>query len=651
MADLNAALEWARKNPDDERSKKLLNAVSSGKITSDSVKAKSIIQEQQQTKEPGGIIGAVKTGIGELGANLRRRGEQMLIKSGNVPIAGETPTSTGSKIFQTAGQAVGVFADIAGALTKTTLSALTPDIIEKPVNELIGKGVSKVASTEAVKTAAQAWDKFQQNHPELAGNTEAAGNFINLFAQAYGAKGTMVGAGKTIGTAAKIAQKAASKTGRGAASLTKFATSQATGLSPSTIEQVVKTPGLFTTKEMATIDRKSIASRVKSAVEKRLESLSETGKQYELVRKSAEKAIVPKGTYEDILSKYGLSLKNGKIVTTAESVPLSSGDISSIEGFLKQYGQKELSGNAFMNARKALSNMAKYDTTKTDVSQRISRELRSKLDEIGKGTFKGLSELDKQYGPEVKLLSRVKKEILNPDGTLKDTAMSKIANITGKGKEQALERLEKIIPGIKTDVNILKAIEDIEITKGQKVGAYLRGATGGFVASGGNPMAAVGAAIVSSPQVAIPLIRTYAKAQGVASKVVNGIIDKLKSGTKLVGNEYKIVDQAFQSASSRIGKRITGSVKGNPAGLSVNDISKVDGRSIPNILTKIDKNDGKIMEDFIDNVRLRKNTNVDLEIQARKMAEAMGLNADIPNSKLADKFDKILSYNFTKNKK
>lgn len=647
MADLNAALEWAKNNPNDDRAKKLLEAVSKGKITSDSVKAKSIIQQHQQTSnEPGGIVGALKTGIGELGANLRRRGEQMLIKSGNVPIAGETPESTGSKIFQTAGQAVGVFADIAGALTKTTASALTPDIIEKPVNELINKGVSKIASTQAVKTAAEAWDKFQQSHPEMAGNVEAAGNFINLFAQAYGAKGTVIGAGKTISKAATLAEKAAAKTARGASSLGKFATSQATGLSPSTIEQVIKTPGLFTTKEMASIDRKSIANKVKMAVEKRLEGLSETGKQYELIRKAPEVAKIPPGTIEGVLDKYGIKVKNGKLLTTAESVPISGGDKTVIEGFLKQYGQKELSGNAFLNARKALSNMAKYDAAKTDISQKISRELRSTLDEIGKDTFKGLRELDKQYAPEVKLLSKVKKEILNPDGTLKDNAMSKIANLTGKGKEQTIERLEKVIPGIRTDVNILKAIEDIEIAKGQKVGAYLRGATGGFVVSGGNPVAAVAAAIGTSPQVAIPLIRSYAKASGATSKLLSSTLDKLKNGAKLVGNEYKLVDEAFQSASSKIGKRVSGAVKSTPAGLSVKDISKVDGRDIPYILQRMDKKDSTLMEKFIDNTRLRGKTNIDLEINARRMAEAMGIDPNVSNSKLANKFEQILGYNF-----
>ena len=51
----------------------------------------------------------------------------------------------------------------------------------------------------------------------------------------------------------------------------------------------------------------------------------------------------------------------------------------------------------------------------------------------------------------------------------------------------------------------------------------------------------------------------------------------------------------------------------------------------------------KIMTDFIDYARLGKAEDVDLEIKARSMAEAMGINAEKDNKKLANSFDQILS--------
>ena len=76
--------------------------------------------------------------------------------------------------------------------------------------------------------------------------------------------------------------------------------------------------------------------------------------------------------------------------------------------------------------------------------------------------------------------------------------------------------------------------------------------------------------------------------------------------------------------------------------------ARVAGRSIPHILSRMDRNDGRIMTEMIDNVRLRRPENVKLEINARRMAEAMGFNPNVPNRRLANIFDRLLSYNFKK---
>lgn len=72
-------------------------------------------------------------------------------------------------------------------------------------------------------------------------------------------------------------------------------------------------------------------------------------------------------------------------------------------------------------------------------------------------------------------------------------------------------------------------------------------------------------------------------------------------------------------------------------------MGKVDGKDIGYITRNMDSFDRDLMENFIDTIRLRKGGNVQLEIDARRMAEAMGINADVPNATLANKFEKILS--------
>lgn len=512
-------------------------------------------QGRQQPQQSGGFF-----------SNILNKANERADSVGNILHSNQDIRSKALQVF---GQGTGLGADIIGA----GVSAVTPDFIEKPVTEAIGSGVQAIAQTAPIKKFVSSYQKMATAHPELAGNIGAIGNILNLAASLEGASLGSKTAASTVVKSAELSGKGLEKAGEGVGTAAKFVTSQATGLNPQTISQVLKTPGFFTKKEMASIDRQSIANKVKTAVDKRLEQLSETGKGYETIRKSGQNVSVPQGTIESVLSKYGIGVKDGKLITTAESVPISKADKTGIEEFIKQYGGSNLSGNGFLNARKALSNIAKYDALKTDISQKISRDLRSAFDNLGKETLPGLKELDTQYAPEVRLLNKVKKDILNPDGSLKDTAISKIANLTGKGKEKVLARLEQIIPGIRTDVNILKSIEDIEYTGGQKVGAYLRGATGGFVASGGNPVAAVVTAIATSPGVAIPLIRGYAKVSEVTKSLLDSTIGKMQRGIKLTGNELKLADEAIQSASSRIEGRIKSGAKEIRPGLNIQDVN------------------------------------------------------------------------------
>jgi hypothetical protein len=125
------------------------------------------------------------------------------------------------------------------------------------------------------------------------------------------------------------------------------------------------------------------------------------------------------------------------------------------------------------------------------------------------------------------MLQKAKSIIYNRDGSVKNNAMSIISNLTGNGKEQLLPIIEKIIPGISKDVDVLKAIQDIEKAKGIKVGTYMRGATGGFLASGGNPIATILSAIASSPQVAVPAIGAISKAKPAIEKSLKDMLSKL----------------------------------------------------------------------------------------------------------------------------
>lgn len=303
----------------------------------------------------------------------------------------------------------------------------------------------------------------------------------------------------------KVSGTVSDKTGQAS----RFVTSQATGLNPETITELIKNPKAF--KDISPEIRTETANAVKDALDSRLDELGDLGEGYQVIRETPGYMVVPKGTIEKVLTKYGVKLNDeGKIVTGPESRPLSAGDKAGIEEFIKDYGsQRVLSNNGFLNSREKLSKLSKYDATRTDVSQAIAKELRFAYDDLGKTQIKGLRDLDTEFAPERGLLGQLKKDIFDSKGELKDGAISRIANVTGKGKEKLLARMKQIIPDIEQRVKVIKAVEDIERTQGIKVGTYSRTLTqtGGVLGGVTGNIPAVVAAILSQPEIAVPLLK------------------------------------------------------------------------------------------------------------------------------------------------
>ena len=81
-----------------------------------------------------------------------------------------------STVLQTAGQGAGLGLDIAGR----AISAITPDVVEKPVMGAIGSVAGAVAKTQPVQDVAKAYDAWKKQHPEAARNLEATANIASF---------------------------------------------------------------------------------------------------------------------------------------------------------------------------------------------------------------------------------------------------------------------------------------------------------------------------------------------------------------------------------------------------------------------------------------------------------------------------------------
>lgn len=394
----------------------------------------------------------------------------------------------------------------------------------------------------------------------------------------------------------------------------KYITSQATGLNPETITELIKNPQAF--KGVTSESRIQTANAVKDALDNRLSELSGLGKEYQVLREAPQTVVVPGGSVGKVLAKYGIKLdENNKILTTAESRPLSPADKAGVQDFLDNYGKERiLSSNGLLNVREALSNLSKYDSAKTSISTNIARDLRSTYDDIGKSQIKGLKELDAQYAPERQLLSQVKKDIIDSKtGELKDGAISKIANLTGKGKENLLARMKEIVPDIDQRVRVIRAVEDIERASGLKTGTYVRSAiAGGGVLTGNIPAIIVG--ILTQPQIAVPLL----KGAGYVGQKAVPILNALKSIVNDVNN--------FRLPAQMIDKE-TGQLK---AGLSVKNITK-----------GISSAEKGTMRDFIDYVsgayKPDRKTLANLKRDVQELAQKYGFSSSMSSDKVLAK--------------
>ena len=475
------------------------------------------------------------------------------------PVDGINPLQTG---LRTVGEVAGLVGDVAGR----AISAVTPEFVKSGLKKVGSEILQTDIGKQGLKVASQGLDSYstwKKNNPQTAKDLESVVNIASLFPIGKGAK--IVGQG--LEQVAKVGLKGAEKVGEKVATGGKFITSQATGLSPKTIEKILKNSNAISAAEKDGLDAVSLGNKVKTALTSRIEDLRSTGKKYEIIRRSPEKVIIPETTVSETLAKYGINLNNkGKILITEESVPLKSGDIKELQSFIDVFGKKtELSGNAFMNARTSLTNLSGFGTDKSDISKIIARDLRSSYDDLGKEQLTDLAKLDAKYSSEKTALSKIKKEYLTPDGELKDNALTKITNATNEGRQSVINRLEKLIPGISEQINILKVLKDIEAVKGQKVGAYASGALksgiGGFALTGGNPIGAIAGAIISSPQVAVPMLKAFGRLKGVKDNTINVIINKMKSGKKLFDNEMTIVNNALVKNADKFNQAVVGKTK------------------------------------------------------------------------------------------
>lgn len=115
------------------------------------------------------------------------------------------------------------------------------------------------------------------------------------------------------------------------------------------------------------------------------------------------------------------------------------------------------------------------DITAVDRStENLIKKMRWVIDDRAKTSVKWLKELDEKFAPALAEMEKIQKDWLNSDWTLKDTARSKLRNLTKAWNEERLARLEKVIPWITKDLQALDVWLTIERATKQWVWQYAK---------------------------------------------------------------------------------------------------------------------------------------------------------------------------------
>lgn len=200
-------------------------------------------------------------------------------------------------------------------------------------------------------------------------------------------------------------------------------------------------------------------------------------------------------------------------------------------------------------ARRQVDTLAKWEWQPAGLEAdaiNMIRDIRGILDNELKNQIPDIKTLDKSYRATIGEIKELKMDWFNKDGTLKDSAYSKIRNLTNKGSNQPkLARLERLLPWISEELKGLAVAESVEKAGKQMVGQYANqifGVGGGIVGitsllSGGLSawpiILWVLWATLATPKNLVKLL----KYQGKISRGFNNIINKISNGIRLTPAE------------------------------------------------------------------------------------------------------------------
>jgi len=410
--------------------------------------------------------------------------------------------------------------------------------------ELAGQGISKLPEIGAniISKSKSLTDDFlkyaETNAPKVAESLGKAGE---------------VGMDVLKG-GAKIGGKIVSVPFKTVGDLKNYLLSQASGLDTATMAFIKKSPQLLDDAQKGIITRETMFKEVNDAIKGQLKNLSSTGKGYEAIRNMNTPINIGEARVgiNSLLEKNGLSMSNGKVAELGNlTSSLTETDLGIIGKAVSQLGQMEtLTPAQVLNLRSKLDSYIGWDSGVSSQGKNLVKGIRKEVDNVAKESVPALKDLDARYAPEKKALRDLQKDFFNKDGTMKDTAPSKIANLTNKNNVLKLDRLQKVIPDISDKINAVKTLEAIARASENKVGTYARSALlGGGVATM-NPVA-VGLGLATNPKLVASMLKNKAFVKQFFKSKIGDVKNKLMSGATLSADDKAVTMALLDEIDSK----------------------------------------------------------------------------------------------------
>ena len=444
---------------------------------------------------------------------------------------------TVSGIIPYAGQTV-------ASVTQPITSALEPYV--SPVVKAI---VEKTGQTQNIQDLSNQWSEFEKTNPILAENIAGALNVAQLapvpFAKPIGnaiEQWVKTGTKAIVRWAEVVAPKIVQgiKTGVKATEewigkITKSIVSQQSGLWTPSIESILKNPELQSKIRSWELSAARTLEEARTSIDALREWFRETGKMYDTIRKSDVKVSTNEAKQVLLSQLESERLATGWKLNLVDLPVKDRWAITQALKYIDEY-KWEMTPQSALSIRQKLDDLINYKSDVGSNWQRIVTGLRAKYDEFLSQKLPWLKEIDAKYAPERQFWESIRKDIYKADGTLKDNALSVISNITNKGNEAKLARMESILPWIWEKVKALRAFEDIQASSGIKVWTYARNLSTVWLATV-NPILAVWAWVATHPVVVSRVLESI----GLASQKIKSILAKWKNITK---EDATIIQQA-----------------------------------------------------------------------------------------------------------